>query len=306
MTSPPTQLPPLPFRLFSYCHLRTWCLKSCCWSLEHPNGYIWYSCTLMNTHCSYRLIDRERYLCMLLIHLLLYICTKTYLVSVVVQSLSRVWLFVTPWTGRFALPELWDSPPWPGLWSHSAQEGDWLAAPGWPFSPTVLNSPGFMTLTSRLCTASSSQGPGPSQSWHRHSRISVAHQDPLSSTISWSLLKFTSVESMMLFTISSFTALFSFCLESFPASRSFPISQLFASRGQSVGASASASVIPMNIQDWFPSGLTGLIFFQSKDFPGGSVVKNLSMQETQETWVRSLGQEYPLEEEMATHSSILA
>ena len=81
----------------------------------------------------------------------------------------------------------------------SAQERDWLAAPGWPFSPSVLNSPGFMTLTSPLCTSSSSQGPGPSQSWHRHSRISVAHQDPLSSTISWSLLKFTSVESMMLF-----------------------------------------------------------------------------------------------------------
>ena len=78
-------------------------------------------------------------------------------------------------------------------------------------------------------------------------------------------------------TISSFTALFSFCLQSFPASRSFPLSQLFASRGQSVGASALASVIPMNIQGWFPSGLTGLIFFQSKDFPGGSVVKNLSV-----------------------------
>ena len=127
MTSPPTQLSPLPFRLFSYCHLRTWCLKSCCWSLEHPNGYIWYSCTLMNTHCSYRLIDRERYLCMLLIHLLLYIYTKTYLVLVVVQSLSHVWLFVTPWTGMFALPELWDSPPWPGLWSHSVCTGKGLA-----------------------------------------------------------------------------------------------------------------------------------------------------------------------------------
>ena len=45
----------------------------------------------------------------------------------------------------------------------------------------------------------------------------------------------------------------------FPASGSFPVSQLFPSGGQSIGASASASDLPMNIQDWFPSGLTGLI-----------------------------------------------
>ena len=49
------------------------------------------------------------------------------------------------------------------------------------------------------------------------------------------------------------------CLQSFPASGSFPMSQFFASDGQSIGVSASASVLPMNIQDWFPLGLTGLI-----------------------------------------------
>ena len=49
-----------------------------------------------------------------------------------------------------------------------------------------------------------------------------------------------------------------------PASGSFPVSQFFASSGQSVGASASASVLLMNIQDWFPLGLTGLISLQSK------------------------------------------
>ena len=59
-------------------------------------------------------------------------------------------------------------------------------------------------------------------------------------------------------TISSSVALFS-CPQSFPASGSFPVSQLFASGGQTIGASASASVLPMNIQDWFPLGLTGLI-----------------------------------------------
>ena len=59
--------------------------------------------------------------------------------------------------------------------------------------------------------------------------------------------------------ISSFVVPFSFCLQSFPASGSFPVSWLFASGGQSIGTSASASVLPVNIQDWFPLGLTGLI-----------------------------------------------
>ena len=58
-------------------------------------------------------------------------------------------------------------------------------------------------------------------------------------------------------TISSSVTLFSFCLQSFPASGSFPVSQLFTSGGQSIGI--SASVHPMNIQGWFPLGLTGLI-----------------------------------------------
>ena len=53
-----------------------------------------------------------------------------------------------------------------------------------------------------------------------------------------------------------------FCLQSFPASGSFPVSQLFASGGQSIRALASA--LPMNIQGWFPLGLTGLISLQSK------------------------------------------
>ena len=56
----------------------------------------------------------------------------------------------------------------------------------------------------------------------------------------------------------------------FPSIRSFPVSQFFASGGQSVGVSALASVLPMNIQDWFPLGLTGLISLQSKDFQESS------------------------------------
>ena len=55
-----------------------------------------------------------------------------------------------------------------------------------------------------------------------------------------------------------------FHLQSFPASGSFPMSRFFPSSGQSIGASALASVLPMNIQDWFPLGLAGLISLQSK------------------------------------------
>ena len=65
-------------------------------------------------------------------------------------------------------------------------------------------------------------------------------------------------------TISSSVVPFSSHLQSFPASGSFPMSQLFTSGRQSIGASTSASVLPMNIQDWFPLGLTGLISLQSK------------------------------------------
>ena len=64
--------------------------------------------------------------------------------------------------------------------------------------------------------------------------------------------------------ISSSVVPFSSCLQSFPASGAFPMSQLFTSGGQRIGASASASVFPMNIQGWFSLGLTGLIFLLSK------------------------------------------
>ena len=69
-------------------------------------------------------------------------------------------------------------------------------------------------------------------------------------------------------TISSSVVPFSSHLQSFPASASFPMNQLFTSGEQSIGASASASVPPMNIQDWFPLGLTGLISLQSKGLSG--------------------------------------
>ena len=66
-------------------------------------------------------------------------------------------------------------------------------------------------------------------------------------------------------TISSSVIHFSPCLQSFPASGSFTVRQFFTSDGQSFEVSASASVLPMNIQDWFPLRLTGLISLQSKE-----------------------------------------
>ena len=92
--------------------------------------------------------------------------------------------------------------------------------------------------------------------------------DPMDCSItnSWSLLKLMSIELVMPSNHLILCHLLSSCLPSFPASGSFQMSQSFASGGQSIGASASASVLPMNNQDWFPLGLTGLIFLQSKGF----------------------------------------
>ena len=69
-------------------------------------------------------------------------------------------------------------------------------------------------------------------------------------------------------TISSSVVPFSSCLQSFPASGSFPVRRLYISGGQTIGATASASVLPMNIQGRFPLGLTCLISLQSKELSG--------------------------------------
>ena len=94
----------------------------------------------------------------------------------------------------------------------------------------------------------------------------ATHQAFLSFTISQSLLKLMSIESVMPSnhpSIRSSVILFSSCLQSFPTSGSFPMTQSFTSGGQSIGASASASVLPMNIQDLFPLRLIGVISLQS-------------------------------------------
>ena len=80
-------------------------------------------------------------------------------------------------------------------------------------------------------------------------------------------------------TITSSVVPFSSCLQSFPASGSFSMSQFFTSGGQIIGVSASAWVLPMNIQDWFPLGWTGWISLQSKGL--SRVFSNTTVQKHQ-------------------------
>ena len=86
-------------------------------------------------------------------------------------------------------------------------------------------------------------------------------------------------------TISSSVVPFSCHLQSFPASGSFPMSPFSASGGQSIGVSASASVLPMNIQDWLPLGLTGLISLQSKGLSRVFLQHHSSKVSLYDTWI---------------------
>ena len=92
----------------------------------------------------------------------------------------------------------------------------------------------------------------------------AAHQASLYLTNSQSLIKLMSIESVMPSNHLILCCPLLLPPQSFPASGSFQTSQFFAWGGQSSGVSASASVLPMNIQDWFPLGLTGLISLLSK------------------------------------------
>ena len=87
----------------------------------------------------------------------------------------------------------------------------------------------------------------------------AAYQASLSFTISWSLFKLRSIELVMPSNHLILCSLFSPCPQSFPASGSYLMSQFLASGGQSIGALASASVLPVNIQGWFPLGLISLL-----------------------------------------------
>ena len=99
-------------------------------------------------------------------------------------------------------------------------------------------------------------------------------------------------------TISWSVVPFSYHLQSFPESGSFQVSQFFASGGQNIGASASASVLPMNIQDWFPLGLTGWVSLQSKALT--SVFSNTTVQKHQ-----LFGAQIPLNSDSYIHTWLL-
>ena len=100
-------------------------------------------------------------------------------------------------------------------------------------------------------------------------------------------------------TVSSFVVPFSSCLQSFPTLGSFPISQFFSSAGQSIGVSAPASVLPMNIQDWFLLGLAGLIFLHFKGilriFSNNTVQKHQFFSAQFSLWSNSQIHTWPLE-----------
>ena len=100
----------------------------------------------------------------------------------------------------------------------------------------------------------------------------------LSFTVSQRLYKFMSLSQWCHPTISSSVVPFS-CLQSFPASGSFPVSWLFASGGWSIGVSASTSVLPMNTQDWFLLGWTGLISLPAKEL--SRIFSNRTVQKDQ-------------------------
>ena len=103
----------------------------------------------------------------------------------------------------------------------------------------------------------------------KHARL------PIPSPFPWIRPNSCPLSQWCLPTISSSVVPFSSCLQSLPASRSFPVSWLFTLGGQ-LGASASGSVLPMNIQDWFPLGLTGLISLLSKGLSTKSLLQHHS------------------------------
>ena len=128
--------------------------------------------------------------------------------------------------------------------------------------------------------------------------LTAASQASLSFTISQSFLKLTSIESMMPSNHIILCSLFS-CPQSFPASGSFPVSRLFVLSGQTIGVSASTSVLPVAIQGWFPLGLTGLIFFLSKElsrvFSSTTVQKQQFFSAQPSLWSNSHIHTLPLE-----------
>ena len=210
--------------------------------------------------------------------------------------LSHVWLFTTSWTIQsrgFSRPEYWSGQSFPspgdlpnpgieprsptlqvqgtreargykpqGYGTHFFPGNEILLMPRYPGN--VLSIPTEISISYQHVIDIAIQSLSPV--WLFATPWTAAHQASLSFTISWSYTNSCPSSRWCHPTISSSVIPFSSCPPSFPASGSFPMSWLSASGGQSIGASASASVLSVNIQGWLPLGLTVLISLQSKAF----------------------------------------
>ena len=160
-------------------------------------------------------------------------------------------------------------------WTSDASETSMWHLLIWNFRlqlhPTLSTSilPGTLLLLFSLPVMSSSLGP------HglKHARLPCPSPTPTACSNSCPSSQWCYP------TIWSSVVPFSSCLQFFPASGSFPMSQFFPSDRQSIDVSASASVLPTNIQDWFPLGLTGWISLQSKGL--SRVFSNITVQKYQ-------------------------
>ena len=182
--------------------------------------------------------------------------TSCHLLGAQSSETYRTWLCrlrrksarLVPWTGDHQ--DRLHTPSWPRRWAaFRSRTESLISGVFWVLELEVFRrfqhnpSLGFFLLFSRSVMSDSLRPHG-----LQHARLSCPSPTPgvypNSCPLSWWWHP----------TISSSVIPFSSCLQSFPASGSFPMSQLFASSGQSIGASASASVLPVTIQDWVPSG----------------------------------------------------
>ena len=194
----------------------------------------------------------------------------------VLSHFSRVWLFVTPWTVTSQAPLSM------GFFRQKYWSGESFLSPGdlpnpgvEPWSP-VLQADALPFQPGNIQNRSSVQFSHSVMSHSLRPHELQHTRPPCPSPTPGACSSSCPSNQWCHPTISSSVIPFSFCLQSFPGLGSFLMSQFFTSDGQSIGA--STSVLPMNIQDWFPLGLSGLIL-QSKGLP--RVFSNTTVQKYQ-------------------------
>ena len=171
----------------------------------------------------------------------------------------------------------WLNVMWQPGWERSLGENGYMYIQGWVPLLSTWNYHNIVNwLYSIIKSVQFSRSVMPNSLWPhwlQHARL------PCPSPIPRTCLNSCPLSQWHPPTISSSVITFSSCLQSWPASESFPVSQFFASGGQRIETSASASVLAMNIQDWFPLVLTGLISWQSKGL--SRVFSNTTVQKHQ-------------------------